>query len=123
MQFLIETSCLQFGLVEIMTGSLFIDQLLLAEMYMKKAGPFLTLLFIYGYPLRVYFLNFLLIPIKPIKPEPSNQIAPGIGTGFIRNVIKVIPTRVVPKAKVDRCQSPCRDLCIAVIGIIGRVVR
>ena len=40
-------------------------------------------------PFGGYFLNFLLIPISPSRPEPSNHTAPGMGTGLSVSVMVV----------------------------------
>jgi len=33
-----------------------------------------------------YFLNFLLMPTSPSRPEPNSQTAPGMGTGELSPV-------------------------------------
>lgn len=50
----------------------------LGRNHSKKAEPLLLLP--YDWIPSVYFLRFCLNPASPKIPEPSNQIAPGIGT-------------------------------------------
>jgi hypothetical protein len=52
----------------------------------------------------VYCLNFLLTPTIPIKPEPNNHIAPGMGIAVAVTQAPILPS-IPPSASLSLIQS------------------